>query len=189
MCDCYSHKCEKCDVRLPIHITDFCVERDEIRVYCDAHIPENNVVVFTSLGGRTVPIDTRRNRVLLEGINALRERLRTLWRQQEELDEADEAYHDEINRCVKREWELVQKLEQRLLTPEESHMLLPGFFGGDIWEYVVDSLKDFPKGFRIGVQFLCDLPHGYPLDDIVTPNVSVEYETRVLGNPVVGKER
>ncbi len=189
MCDCYSHKCEKCDVHLPIHITDFCLERDQIRVYCDAHIPEDNVVVFTSLGGITVPIDTPRNRSLLEGINALRARRHMLQQDEQASDEADEAYRNTISQCIEREYQLMQKLEKRLLLPEESCLMLPGFFYGDMWQYVRENLEWFPKGSRIGVQFLCDLPRGYPLDDIVTPNVSVEYTTEVLGNPVVGKER
>lgn len=41
MCDCYSHKCEKCDVLLPMHLSDFNTSQDEIKVYCPDHIPED----------------------------------------------------------------------------------------------------------------------------------------------------
>lgn len=39
MCDCYGHKCEKCDELLDMHLGDFVTSRDEIRVYCGKHLP------------------------------------------------------------------------------------------------------------------------------------------------------
>jgi hypothetical protein len=47
MCDCYTHKCEQCDEQLPVHLGDFETERSEISVYCNKHIPEKGVRVFT----------------------------------------------------------------------------------------------------------------------------------------------
>lgn len=34
---------------LPVHITDFCVERDTFDVFCQDHIPAENCVEFTAL--------------------------------------------------------------------------------------------------------------------------------------------
>jgi hypothetical protein len=41
MCDCYEHKCdhEKCDEMIPIHIGDFCTDRDNLEVLCHRHAP------------------------------------------------------------------------------------------------------------------------------------------------------
>ncbi len=41
MCDCYSHGCEICKKPLPVHIGDFIVDREDIKVYCGGHIPKN----------------------------------------------------------------------------------------------------------------------------------------------------
>ena len=46
MCNCYSAQCEKCDKMLPMHLGDFDTGEDEIQVFCDAHIPEEDVRVF-----------------------------------------------------------------------------------------------------------------------------------------------
>lgn len=42
MCDCYHTRCSKrgCKVEIPIHITDFCLERDTFKAYCHEHLPE-----------------------------------------------------------------------------------------------------------------------------------------------------
>lgn len=45
MCDCYNHPCKVCGLKLPIHLSDFDTERDEIEVFCDRHIPPKNVNV------------------------------------------------------------------------------------------------------------------------------------------------
>lgn len=34
MCDCYGPKCENCDNWVSIHIADFCVRRETVKVYC-----------------------------------------------------------------------------------------------------------------------------------------------------------
>lgn len=43
MCDCYSHKCQApdCNVHLEMHLNDYDTDRDEIEIYCEAHLPEN----------------------------------------------------------------------------------------------------------------------------------------------------
>ena len=38
MCDCYNHKCEKCEKTIPWHIGDFAYNRDEFKLYCEDHI-------------------------------------------------------------------------------------------------------------------------------------------------------
>jgi len=49
MCDCYAAKCDHdgCTETLPVHLEDFDTGRDEISVYCAAHLPRTNVRVFT----------------------------------------------------------------------------------------------------------------------------------------------
>ena len=34
MCDCYFPKCENCDNEISVHIADFCVKRETVKVYC-----------------------------------------------------------------------------------------------------------------------------------------------------------
>ena len=38
MCDCFNPSCHLCDRRLPLHIADFCTERENVEVYCAAHV-------------------------------------------------------------------------------------------------------------------------------------------------------
>lgn len=46
MCDCYYKKCEVCKKRfIPVHIADFCMSRDDVRIYCNKHIPKKDVVI------------------------------------------------------------------------------------------------------------------------------------------------
>ncbi len=46
MCDCYYTKCEICKRRLlPVHISDFCMSRDDVRIYCQKHIPKKDIVI------------------------------------------------------------------------------------------------------------------------------------------------
>lgn len=46
MCDCYWVKCEVCKKGLiPVHIADFCMSRDDIKIYCRDHVPSKDVVV------------------------------------------------------------------------------------------------------------------------------------------------
>lgn len=47
MCDCYSHKCKECDTKLPVHLGDYETERDEIEVFCQNHLPDKDVRIFT----------------------------------------------------------------------------------------------------------------------------------------------
>jgi hypothetical protein len=42
MCDCYNHKCEYCDNYLSIHIADFCVARDIVKVVCPVCLSKIN---------------------------------------------------------------------------------------------------------------------------------------------------
>ena len=44
MCDCYGHECDwpGCEFVIPMHLGDFDTERDEIRVYCHAHMPSDD---------------------------------------------------------------------------------------------------------------------------------------------------
>lgn len=41
MCDCYEAKCEKCERLIPVHIEDFCTPRDNVKVFCQHHIPKD----------------------------------------------------------------------------------------------------------------------------------------------------
>ena len=34
VCDCYCPKCENCNNEVSIHIADFCVRREKVKVYC-----------------------------------------------------------------------------------------------------------------------------------------------------------
>jgi hypothetical protein len=47
MCDCYFHKCKECDTKLPVHLGDYETERNEIEVFCQDHLPNENVRIFT----------------------------------------------------------------------------------------------------------------------------------------------
>ena len=46
MCDCYEAKCEKCDTMIPIHIADYNYDREDVKVFCEKHIPKNDVSIF-----------------------------------------------------------------------------------------------------------------------------------------------
>ena len=41
MCDCYETRCAEkgCKVEIPIHISDFCLEREAFKAYCGEHLP------------------------------------------------------------------------------------------------------------------------------------------------------
>lgn len=41
MCDCYQAKCERCERLIPVHIEDFCTPRDNVKVFCQHHIPKD----------------------------------------------------------------------------------------------------------------------------------------------------
>ncbi len=46
MCDCYYKRCEVCKKGvIPVHIADFCIPRDDVRIYCRRHIPKKDVVI------------------------------------------------------------------------------------------------------------------------------------------------
>ena len=40
MCDCYGDQCAICRVGIFMHLADFKTTSDEIRVYCEEHVPE-----------------------------------------------------------------------------------------------------------------------------------------------------
>jgi hypothetical protein len=42
MYDCYQASCAhpKCKVNIPIHISDFCLDREDFKVYCKKHMPK-----------------------------------------------------------------------------------------------------------------------------------------------------
>jgi hypothetical protein len=50
MCDCYEHRCDAkgCNELIPIHIGDFCTDRDNLEVLCPRHITHN----FEKYNGR-----------------------------------------------------------------------------------------------------------------------------------------
>lgn len=52
MCDCYTAKCENCDIEIPMHLGDFNTGRDEIKIFCNKHIPTDNkeIVIHTIKG-------------------------------------------------------------------------------------------------------------------------------------------
>ena len=50
MCDCYWPTCERCSTRIPLHIADFCMSREDISVFCPDHLPRRNVVVYEIVG-------------------------------------------------------------------------------------------------------------------------------------------
>lgn len=53
MCDCYWEKCSACEISgLPVHIADFCMERESIEVYCAQHLPDRDVVVYELVEAR-----------------------------------------------------------------------------------------------------------------------------------------
>lgn len=41
MCDCYSEKCKRCDKEIPIHLSDYSTDRDEIEVFCESCLPSD----------------------------------------------------------------------------------------------------------------------------------------------------
>lgn len=38
MCDCYYHKCKKCNKEFYIHIGDFAHPREDVEVFCEEHL-------------------------------------------------------------------------------------------------------------------------------------------------------
>ena len=40
MCNCYNHKCEKCETVIPMHLEDYETRENEIKVFCHEHIPK-----------------------------------------------------------------------------------------------------------------------------------------------------
>jgi len=49
MCNCYGHKCEVCDVHIPMHISNFDYPETDFKVWCDKHLElaESGSVIFT----------------------------------------------------------------------------------------------------------------------------------------------
>lgn len=58
MCDCYTTKCafKGCRIELPVHISDFCMPRKHVKVYCQRHLPEENVAIFTAQSTRRIGV-------------------------------------------------------------------------------------------------------------------------------------
>lgn len=53
MCNCYSAKCEYCDIEIPMHLGDFNTDPSEIKVFCHTHIPaDNKEVVVHDIKGK-----------------------------------------------------------------------------------------------------------------------------------------
>ena len=48
MCDCYDENCSEkgCQELLPVHLGDYETNREEIKVYCENHIPINDCRIF-----------------------------------------------------------------------------------------------------------------------------------------------
>lgn len=46
MCDCYNHKCKKCNRLIPMHLGDFNTSASEIDVFCWRHLPKRNAIFF-----------------------------------------------------------------------------------------------------------------------------------------------
>ena len=47
MCDCYEAKCQECSELIPVHIKDFCMPRENLQVFCEKHLPNENIYIFT----------------------------------------------------------------------------------------------------------------------------------------------
>ena len=47
MCDTYLGKCQECERRIPIHIGNFALEREDVLAYCPKHLPSQNVLLET----------------------------------------------------------------------------------------------------------------------------------------------
>jgi len=54
MCDCYWQKCECCETHLPVHISDFCMEREGISVFCASHLPANDIVIYELIDDKKI---------------------------------------------------------------------------------------------------------------------------------------
>lgn len=48
MCDIYKAQCSErgCKVTIDMHLADYKTDRDEVRVFCGAHLPKKDVRVF-----------------------------------------------------------------------------------------------------------------------------------------------
>ena len=47
MCDILDVPCMVCGKLLPLHLGDYETDRDEVECYCQDHLPEQNVRIFT----------------------------------------------------------------------------------------------------------------------------------------------
>ena len=54
MCDCYWQKCKCCETHLPVHISDFCMEREGISVFCASHLPGNDIVIYELIDDKKI---------------------------------------------------------------------------------------------------------------------------------------
>ncbi len=55
MCDCYWPECQMCETRVPLHIADFCMPREDVAVFCSRHLPPMDVVVYELVSGAYQP--------------------------------------------------------------------------------------------------------------------------------------
>ena len=46
MCNCYWQKCQLCNKKIPVHITDFLVAPEEVEVFCSQHLPEVDCFIW-----------------------------------------------------------------------------------------------------------------------------------------------
>lgn len=47
MCDCYHARCKVCGRYLPVHLGDYNTKRNEIEVFCQEHLPNTDIKIFT----------------------------------------------------------------------------------------------------------------------------------------------
>jgi len=48
MCNCLDAPCKVCRKLLPLHLGDYATDPSEVECYCADHLPEIDVVVFTT---------------------------------------------------------------------------------------------------------------------------------------------
>ncbi len=63
MCDCYEQKCtdKNCNIIIPVHISDFCTSRDNVKPYCKKHITDRCLVFQIPKGYRDETYQFPRN--------------------------------------------------------------------------------------------------------------------------------
>ncbi len=46
MCEIYTAKCSKCNKKIEMHLGDYETNQSEVEVFCNEHIPSNDVVIW-----------------------------------------------------------------------------------------------------------------------------------------------